>query len=727
MEVSRAQIPLKSNTGWSSSSIVTTLIEGKGRPVAILLILLIIISFLVFGPDAWRPMRNVVFDTYQRLFPREVNRFPVVIVDIDDKSLSVLGRWPWPRTRLAKLTEAVHRLEAKAIGFDIIMPEHDSLSPDIILAHRPEVSPLAREELANLPSNDAILAKTLKQTPSVAARAALIDSEQGAKSESRQTPVMIVGDLSIEHITSYKGHLTNISEIEQAAFGCGYLNDTRDPDGVVRSMPLLIAVNGELAPALSLELLRTALGVNWYSVHGSRNGVKGIQIGESFIPTDLDGRIRLHFSPAYASRRVSALSVLNGELNSSSFANQVAIIAVTGVGTIDVVSTPVSARMDGVEVQTQVVENILANSRLIRPPQADFLELGAFLLIAAILIALLPALNPAYGIASFLSISGLLIVGALFSFTKAKILYDPSFPVAGNALVFVVLLMAGLTSSNRKRRELAAALEAEKLERVRISGELQAAREIQMGMLPEPGSIEGLPSNLEFYAILEPAEEVGGDLYDAFMIDDRRFFFLVGDVAGKGVAASLFMALSKTLCKSMALRGYIPLKELMGKINEEISRENQALLFVTAIAGIINVLNGELQLSSAGHDVPFLVRPGEPLTSLDIEGGPPLCVLEGYEYNTTQIVLKPHDMLVLISDGVTDAQNPAGDLYGRERISNFVNSLKPADQHAESVCRGLYQDIKRFTEEANQSDDITIMVIRCNGLNPASFGNTAFQ
>ena len=701
----------KKRSNGSYSKFTDALTGGKGRPVALAFLFFVSIAFAFFGPDYWRPVSHFVFDAYQRLFPRKVERFPVVIVDIDDASLAALGRWPWPRTRLAKLTQATERLGAKAIGFDIIMPEPDSLSPDIILAHRPDVSTLARKELAELPSNDAILVRVLRRTPSVVARAALIESEQKKSEKSRQTPVIVVGQVPEDKITSYEWHLTNIAEIEEAAFGCGYLNDTRDEDGVVRSMPLLISVGGQLAPSLSLELLRTAVGLNWYSVRANPEGIEGIQVGESFIPTDPDGRIRLHFSPAYAARRVSALSVLNGDVSADAFANQVAIIGVTGVGIIDVASTPVTARMDGVEIQAQVVENILANSRLIRNPHAVMLELGVFLLMGLFFMALLPRLHPAYGITLFFSAAVLLSGLSLYSFIREKMLYDPSFPIVGTGFVLVILLTAGFSASNRKRRELRKALEAERLERVRMSGELQAAREIQMGILPEPGAIEGLPSNLEFYAMLEPAYEVGGDLYDAFMIDNKHFFFLVGDVVGKGVAASLFMAQSKTLCKSTALRGYNPLNKLIEMFNMEISRDNRSMLFVTAIAGMINVDSGDLQLCSAGHDMPILLRPGEPPKTLQIEGGPPLCVLEGYQYSASRTALQPDDMLVLISDGVTEAHNPFQDLYGRERILDYLKSFEKSDRHVESLCRGLDMDIKRFTRGTSQADDITIMAI----------------
>ena len=105
-----------------------------------------------------------------------------------------------------------------------------------------------------------------------------------------------------------------------------------------------------------------------------------------------------------------------------------------------------------------------------------------------------------------------------------------------------------------------------------------------MGMLPAPWAITGLPEHLAFHALLEPAKEVGGDLYDAFMLDKDHFFFIVGDVAGKGVPASLFMALSKTLCKSLALRQRVPLDALITALNHEVARDNPQALFVTAIA-----------------------------------------------------------------------------------------------------------------------------------------------
>lgn len=720
--MARAPADLKpiSTRGWSSAPAVLWFTGGQGRPVAIAIAVVLVLFHLALGERAWSPMHNLLFDAYQRLMPRQVLRYPVVIVDIDDASLATLGRWPWPRTRLARLVEATHRSGALAIGFDMVMPEPDSLSPDALLVDRQDVSPTLQRSLAELPSNDAILAETLRRIPTVVARAGISDGEARSARPGGQTPVMIVGEDPVSHLEPYAGNLANLPEIEMAASGRGYLNETRDADGVVRTMPLLIAVNGEPAPSFALELLRVATRQPRYSIQSRREGIKGVQVGTSFIATDLNGRLRLHFSPAYAARRVSARALLGGEVAPKAFANQVAIIGATAIGVADVAATPIATRMDGVEIQAQLVENILGGTRLKRPPAILWLELLAFLSMAIVLIILLPRMGPGYGVAIFLAGTIILGTASLVSFIQTKTLYDPSFAAAGNLLILLVLLTAGFSAADRRRRELDAALELEKIERSRMAGELQAAREIQMGMLPAPGGIEGLPAHLQFHAMVEPALEVGGDLYDAFMLDEDHFFFLVGDVSGKGVPASLFMALSKTLCKSLARREHVSLDVLLSLVNEEISRENPASLFVTAIIGVINVRTGDMQFSSAGHDAPILLRANEPPRSLNGAGGPPLCVDENFLYPAVRLQLQPDDMLIMVTDGVTEAQDAGQNFYGLARVLAYFSIVADRALGPAAACAGLYADVKSFTAGVPPSDDITVMAIRLAALPPAT-------
>jgi serine phosphatase RsbU (regulator of sigma subunit)/CHASE2 domain-containing sensor protein len=700
---------------WSLLRPRTWFANGQGRLVAVLVTVLLALYYAFLGQSDWERGRNVVFDTYQTMAPRQVQALHVVIVDIDEASVAALGQWPWPRTRLARLLEATHQLGARAIGLDILMPEADRLSPGVFMEERPDVSLALRHELLQLPANDTLLAETLQRTPVVLGRA--------GTSESKVSPVPVDdamrvrtygGEPPLAYVHHYNGHMTNLPQLELAAPGHGYLNTEPDQDGVVRLVPLLVAVQEALAPTLVLELLRVAGGQDSYRVHVDDQGIRGIQIGDTLIRTEPDGRLRLHFSKVGPRQHISALHILQGIVPAERVQNKIAIIGVTALGLVDLVSTPVATRMDGVEVQAQALENILSNTRLVRPFLAPWLELLAFLVSALLLIIILPRVRPGVGVALCLTSALLVCTSGFVAFSRWQLLFDPSFASAGNAVVLVVLLTTGFAASNRRRRELRATLELERLARSRIEGELQAARDIQMGMLPAPWAITGLPEHLAFHALLEPAREVGGDLYDAFMLDEDHFFFIVGDVSGKGVPASLFMALTKTLCKSLALRQRMPLNNLITALNQEVARDNPQALFVTAIAGILDVRTGEMELCSAGHEAPILLRSSAAPCSLTVTGGPPLCILENFAYPVDRIRLQLGDLLLMLTDGVTEAQDVAQTLYGLERVMAYCSTIQdePEQRGVLAVCHGLYDDVKRFVRDAEPFDDITIMAIR---------------
>jgi adenylate cyclase len=700
--------------GWSLLCPRMWFASGQGRPVAVLVTVVLALFYGLLGQSSWEPVRSRVFDTYQSLAPRQVQALPVVIVDIDEASVTALGQWPWPRTRLARLIEATHQLGAQAIGLDMLMPEADRLSPGVFMAERPDLSPALRLALVQLPANDTVLAETLHRTPTVVGRAGTRESKPASVPVDAQTPVRIYGELPLAYVQRYQGHITNVPHLERAASGHGYLNAEPDQDGVVRLVPLLVMVQEALAPTFVLELLRVAGGQEVYSARADDHGVRAVQIGNAPVHTDPNGRVRLYFSKTDPRRRISALHVLQGTVPAARVQNKIAIIGVTALGLADVVSTPVAARMDGVEVQAQALENILSNTRLVRLSLAPWLESLAFLISALLLVVILPRVRPVVGVALSLASAILVCTGGFVAFSGWQFLFDPSFASAGSTVVLVVLLTAGFTASNRRRRELRAALELERLARSRMEGELQAARDIQMGMLPAPWAITGLPEHLTFHALLEPAKEVGGDLYDAFMLDEEHFFFIVGDVAGKGVPASLFMALSKTLCKSLALRQRVPLDALITALNHEIARDNPQALFVTAIAGILDVRTGEMELCSAGHEAPILLRRSAPPCALTVTGGPPLCILEDFAYPTDRIRLQSGDLLLMMTDGVTEAQDAAQTLYSLERVMAYCSTIQdePEQRGVLAVCQGLYDDVKSFVRDVEPYDDITIMAIR---------------
>jgi serine phosphatase RsbU (regulator of sigma subunit) len=174
------------------------------------------------------------------------------------------------------------------------------------------------------------------------------------------------------------------------------------------------------------------------------------------------------------------------------------------------------------------------------------------------------------------------------------------------------------------------------------------------------------------------------------------------------------MAVSKALCKSAALRR-ADLAAMMGEANHEISRDNPEALFVTAFAGILDVETGALQYVNAGHETPVLLDgEGHPVGSLDEGGGPPLCVVDEFAYRAGAYRMRPGETLVLVTDGLTEARNPAGELYGRSRLLAVLGGLEPATGVME-MGQAIRLDMTRFVAEAEPSDDVAVLVLRWNG------------
>jgi serine phosphatase RsbU (regulator of sigma subunit) len=212
-------------------------------------------------------------------------------------------------------------------------------------------------------------------------------------------------------------------------------------------------------------------------------------------------------------------------------------------------------------------------------------------------------------------------------------------------------------------------------------------------------------------ARLEPARIVGGDFYDCFMLDANRLFFAVADVSGKGLAASLFMALAKSLLKSIALRSGADPGAILVQASAEIARDNPESFFVTAFAGILDARSGVLEFCNAGHEPPYLCRSAGAPERLEHPGGPPLCVIEGFAYASARCTLAPGESLCVVTDGITEAMDRAGALYGRARLTRLLEGA--ADPAA--TLSALRDDVRRFSAGNEQADDLTLLCVKFNG------------
>jgi sigma-B regulation protein RsbU (phosphoserine phosphatase) len=246
----------------------------------------------------------------------------------------------------------------------------------------------------------------------------------------------------------------------------------------------------------------------------------------------------------------------------------------------------------------------------------------------------------------------------------------------------------------------------------RIESELKIAREIQMSIIPK--IFPPFPDRSEFdiYACIEPAREVGGDLYDFFFVDDDHICFMIGDVSGKGVPASLFMAVTKTLFKANAGEGVRP-DEILTRLNNELSQENESCMFVTIFCGIMNTKTGEVLHSSAGHNPPLIMRHGEKAAYLDTSGGIAVGATEDLSFKTEKLVLHPGECLFMYTDGVTEAVNLKEELFTETRLQNDLSTLR--DKPVKEIVSDLMKRIEDFSQGAAQTDDITMMIVKYFG------------
>ena len=246
------------------------------------------------------------------------------------------------------------------------------------------------------------------------------------------------------------------------------------------------------------------------------------------------------------------------------------------------------------------------------------------------------------------------------------------------------------------------------LERVQVQRDLDLAREMQQGLLPRKFPSKEEAPGVEIFARLDPAKEVSGDLYDFFPVEPGKICFVVGDVSGKGVAAGLFMAVTRTLIRATTVPGRRPL-EILQRVNAQLCAENQANLFVTMILGIVDTGTGRMEYGQGGHNPPLLIPAlGGPV--YEPSGGMPLGVFEDAKFGQRQLDLKTGQTLLVYTDGVTEAMNPKRELFGEERLKTAVQGQ--AALSAEQLAQKVVAAVESFADGAEPSDDITLLAIK---------------
>src|SRR3954452_485702 len=245
-----------------------------------------------------------------------------------------------------------------------------------------------------------------------------------------------------------------------------------------------------------------------------------------------------------------------------------------------------------------------------------------------------------------------------------------------------------------------------------IQHERRVATRIQQSILPR--TFPPFPDRKEFsiFAEMMAAREVGGDFYDFFLIDDNRLGFVVGDVSGKGVPASILMAVSRTLLRATAMTAESA-GECLNYVNQVLVRQSDPAMFVTIFYGILHTDTGELEFSIGGHNPPFLFSAARGVEMMKAKGGMIVGMIEQARYTTERVQLEPGDGIFLYTDGVSEAEDIAENQLGEERMEQMLTEVK--SQTVEEIIRETFRQIDTFSKGAPQHDDITAMALRYEG------------
>src|SRR5947209_14504552 len=333
------------------------------------------------------------------------------------------------------------------------MPEADRLSPGCLPEFVPGMSDDLIQRLSRLPSNDAVLARTLRAAPVVLGVAGLEVEAPGTRRNARRVPFRIIGGDPKPRVRRFEAALHSAEEIDRVVKGHGLLSvDTER--GVVRRMPLVAAVGDALVPGFGIEILRVATGEPLLTVRAGARGVEAVGVGDLFVPTEPDGSVRVHFARPDPARFISAAEVLAGTVDAHLLERKLVLIGVTALGLSDYQATPVADRMPGVEIHAQLLENIFDADLLARPRVVAWAEAGALLAGGLLLIWLIPRSSPLASVAIYFLMVGAVVTAGFLQYLKGWVQLDAHSQPPVSGPLFYALPYVTLTVTNIHDRSM---------------------------------------------------------------------------------------------------------------------------------------------------------------------------------------------------------------------------------------------------------------------------------
>lgn len=594
-----------------------------------------------------------------RLRPHPVTTNKVVFIEIGDDTIETLGRWPFERNYHAILIKALSSFGARAVLFDLFFSEPSGQDKEL---------------------EQAIKAAGNVYMPVVFA---LDPSRRGA----------------VLRADNYDG--LTIEPFRSAVKGEGQINIVPDADGKFRRIPLYIDYKGKKVPYISFLIGCDYLGIPQEDVILAPG--KYVHAGKGVtIPLDEHSDMLINYSGGWGSsyKHYSYVDVIQSYmapallqkpiLKPSDFRGKICIVGLTAAGTVDLHPNPFDTLYPGMGIHAEVINSLINRRFLARVSRETDLAILAALLFIVALATL--KMRPLKALIFLGALAAAYIITAILLFDIRGLWIDIFYPVLAMCLVFAGLTVYRYISEWKKR--------------LMLENELSIAKKIQESFLPKSVPQVG---GLDIAAAMFTAHQVGGDMYDFLDLGGSRLGIMIGDVSGKGIPASLFMAMVTGEFRLLSDGKSRP-QETLSQLNSKLLKDSASNLFVTMYYIVIDISTGSVAYANGGH-LPMLRIKKDGAEFLDVLEGAPLGLMEG-PYSGGQGTFEKGDILVLYTDGVTEAMNSRSDLYGAERLSSVVSHNRHLS--SKDILKAIGRDVRKFEGGAGQHDDMTVIVMKIN-------------
>ncbi len=625
----------------------------------------VIIPLLVIFASYFR-----IFETFElatldlrfKLRPSQNITDKIVIIEIAEDTLEKIGQWPIDRKYHAALIDVLTACRAESVVFDILFSTESN------------------------PESDAVFMESVKNSGKVYIPEAL------RLSEKRQTTIFPVAtEIESEPMPGLSG----------IARGIGHINATIDIDGKRRRSPLFIDYRKKVIPQISFLALCDSLGVDVKDIIVSQGAY--VQLKPGFrIPIDDYGRMLINYAGMWgqAFRHYSFIDILTSYRDAAQgktpvvdldeLKGKICLVGLTAIATHDLNPIPLQQRYPMVGLHANLMNTIIKRSFITRADPV--VNLTILLLLSALIALAVTKLKPAFEILAALSIFLGFITAAFALFAFFNIWIDLFYPLLLISGVYIFCTFQQYMTEQNKR--------------LLMQRDLDIAQRIQQSFLKQtPPQKE----HLDIAVKMEAAKSVGGDLYDFVENEDESLGIMVGDVSGKGVPAALFMAMTVSNFRFHSKTESDPLK-VVTVLNNQMSTESTSGLFVTLTYMVVDTKSMRLSVVDAGH-LPIVYAGKDKGASLiTATGGMALGIMDGVEFHKREVQVKPGDVFVLYSDGVTEARNMKKEEFGETRLMEMVSKYK--EKSAKQITDNIYNELIQFRQKAPQHDDITIMVLK---------------